>query len=612
MERSRRRASGWLFFLLFCSATAAVAYHYRDRIREILPTQTSQGQSVADLAAATHLVAMGDLTVSVLESGTIQAVKSIQIASEVEGQSRIISIVPEGSMVKENDLLVELDSSGFEDQINQPEITVQSARASLTEAEENLKIQRNQNESNIKTAELKIKFARVDLTKYLEGDWPQQKRSAEAEITIAEEELKRANDRVKWTQKLEKEGFVTRSELEADALAVKKAELKLEEKRESLHILQKYEYPKKKEVLEADVEEAEQEFGRVKHKASAQILQEEANLRAREATYELQARKLEKLKEQKAKCRILAPAAGLVVYYAESNRWRSAESAIEEGAMLRERQKIITLPDISGMRVDIKVHETAVDKVHPEQRAFVSIDALPDKRFVGHVKSVAPVPDSQSSWLNPDLKVYSTEILIDSDATMLKPGMSASVEIIVAELKDVTKVPMQSVVSQQGQTCCYVSKGGRIELRAVRIGLANNEYIVVEEGLEPGERVLLYAPEPAAKVVKVGFDRVSSATETVSLAPRSEEARAPGTERADETVSADPAGPQPSTDDKAREGGEDRESRRKRFQNMTPEEREAARKRMEERMKNMTPEEREQMRKRFRGNRGQRAETRDQ
>ena len=456
--------------------------------------------------------------------------------------------------------------------------------------------------------EPKAKFARVDLKKYLQGDWPQQKRSAAANITIAEEELKRAQDRVKWTQKLEAQGFVTRGDLEADQLAVKKAGLRLEEARESLHILQEFEYPKRKEELEAAVEEAEQELGRVKHKANAQVLQKEANLRAREATHGLQVQKLEKLKEQKRNCRIVAPAPGLVVYYTERSRRGSSESQIEEGAMVRERQGLITLPDISAMRVDVKIHESAVDKLRVGQRTYVTVDALPGKRFLAHVKSVALVPDSQSSWLNPNLKVYSTGIVIDSDAALLKPGMSAAVEIIVAELKDVVTVPIQAVVSEQGRPGCYVPRADHVELRAVRIGLANDEYIVIEEGVAPGERVLFAEPEPTARVVRIGFDRIQATAETIATLPRSKEIPEEGGSKSGPGASA-AGGKAPGRGGEEREPG-GRTGReggssdwRERTKNMTPKEREAMRKRVEERMKNMTPEEREQVKQRRRARR---------
>ena len=161
-------------------SSSGAAYHYKNELKQLYKERTKDTPTEFRQTAAKHLVTNGDLTVSVLESGTVQAVKSIHIASEVEGQARIISIITEGSRVKKGDLLIELDASRFEDQINQQTISLESAKASLTEARESLAIQENQNQSDIKAGQLKIRFANIDQKKYIEGDWPQKNRSAEA------------------------------------------------------------------------------------------------------------------------------------------------------------------------------------------------------------------------------------------------------------------------------------------------------------------------------------------------------------------------------------------------------------------------------------------------
>ena len=504
----RRRPWGCLILLLLIIGGGAAGYHFREQLTKLYEERVNPWRPEKPKLGATHLVTRDDRVIPIRESGTVQAVKSIHIESEVEGQVRIISIIPEGTLVKKDDLLVELDSSQLQDKLRQQEISLASAQASLTETQEALEIQKEQSKSDITAVELKLEFAGIDLKKYVEGDWPQEKREAQAEITIAEEELKRARNKLKWTEKLEGEGFVTRSELEADALAVKKAELDLVRAREKLRILEKYAYPRKLKELESKVEEAKRELARVNHKARAQLLQKQADLRAKQATFALEEQKLTKIKDQIDKCRIAAPAPGLVVYF--SGRWGrrwGASEIIQEGTMVRQRQKMITLPDVSAMRVEVSIHESAVDKVKPDQKVSITVDALPTRRFEAHVKSVAAIADSQSSWLNPDLKKYRTEVHIDSEPEGLKPGMSAKVEIVVAELKNVVNVPIQAVTEHQKRECCYVVVDDHLEMRVVKLGMADDKRVVVEEGLAPGERVLLYAPEPGHKIVKVGFDK---------------------------------------------------------------------------------------------------------
>ena len=96
--------------------------------------------------------------------------------------------------------------------------------------------------------------------------------------------------------------------------------------------------------------------------------------------------------------------------------------------------------------------------------------------------------------MNPDLKVYSTDILIDGTHDFLKTGMSAKVEIIIKELKDVISVPIQAVINQEGKKICYVAKGNRSQAREVATGDFNDNFVEITQGLSPGEKVLLNPP----------------------------------------------------------------------------------------------------------------------
>ncbi len=436
-------------------------------------------------------VKRSDFLISIVEGGTIKAVHEETVRSQLEGVARIISIVPEGTFVKKGDLLVELDSSDLRERIGSQEVVYQNAHFAALQSKEYLSIQKSVADSNIREAELKLEFAGTDLQKYKEGDWPQLKKNSETKIRITKMELGRTQDRLNWTQQLHKKGYASRSELEVDSLAVEKAEIGVEQSQEELRLLEKFDYPKKVRQLEAALEQFEKELGRIKQRSAAQVAQAEADLQAKTTGLELQETRLNQQKAQLEFTKIHAPEAGLVVYASSSNPGSGV--LIEEGASIRQKQDIIKLPDITQMMVEVRVHESHVQKIRPGLTAYVTIDSLPDEQFKGSIRKVAVLPDSTSRFFNPNLKVYTTEVVIEDSLPDLKPGISGRAEIIITNLTDVLMVPIQAVTTVNGRQVCFIEQGGSSVPAPVEVGLYNEKYIEIKSGLKEGDQVLLSA-----------------------------------------------------------------------------------------------------------------------
>jgi len=152
------------------------------------------------------------------------------------------------------------------------------------------------------------------------------------------------------------------------------------------------------------------------------------------------------------------------------------------------------MPDTAAMVAEISVHETEVDKVRPAQPATIVMDAFPDRVLQGRVSEVAPLPDQQSNWMNPDLKVYKTLVNINGTHDFLKSRMSCKVQILVEQLEDVVIVPISVVSNRAGRKVCYVMTPQGHQERVVRTGLFNDYFVEIIEGLEVGEEVMLNPP----------------------------------------------------------------------------------------------------------------------
>ena len=175
----------------------------------------------------------------------------------------MIYIIPEGTVVKEGELLVELDSAEAEEQLNQQKLSYEKAVQEVEAAKANLQIEQSQVQSQIDAAILSTNFAYIDYKKFVEGDKLQQLRNAEISIQTTEESLKIAQDRLFWSQRLFKEGFETKTKLEQDQLSVTNSLLSLEQSRTELTMLQNYDLPKLEEQYVSDLIEASNQLSRV-------------------------------------------------------------------------------------------------------------------------------------------------------------------------------------------------------------------------------------------------------------------------------------------------------------------------------------------------------------
>jgi RND family efflux transporter MFP subunit len=343
----------------------------------------------------------------------------------------------------------------------------------------------------------------IDFTEYAsldalgDGEAKQKLRQLDDDLQTAEKELGQAKATLEGTERLYAKQFVAKTELVRDQLSENSSELKVQTAETDRALFLKYDFPKAAEQSLSDYTEAVRELDKARRVAISKLAQAQAKLRSAQGQYGVQNRELKELKDQLAKCTIRAEKPGLVVYgdANDSGFYFGNQEPIREGATVRERQTIITIPDMTHMAVNVKIHESYIQKIKKGQKAVVTVDAFPDQVLHGEVTKVGVLPDSQNRWMNPDLKVYDTTIAIDGTYDWIKPGMSAKAEIQVKQLDNVVYVPVQAVTPDNGRQVCYVADGFKPEKRVVEVGDYNDEFIEIKHGLRAGEPVLLRLPD---------------------------------------------------------------------------------------------------------------------
>jgi HlyD family secretion protein len=386
----------------------------------------------------------------------------------------------------------EKHSDVLETQANTPvSADVAKTKASASEKPPGKKVAVVKTESEI------IDFAPfLDQKTQSDGEAQQKLRQLEDEMLLHRSELAVAKQKVESSSRLAEKKFITSAQLENDQVTFEKVSLSVKTAETALALFKKYEFNKQCSTLIAAYREALNKLQRTIRSNRSRMAQAETRFMTAKRRYEMELTQREGLEHQLKACVIKAAQPGLVAYgdlNAGSNY--NYNYPIEEGATVRLRQTMLTIPDMSQMGVKVNVHESQIKKVHIGQPVKVRVDAEPGKELDGRVAELAILPDSSSSRYTPNLKVYPCIIHINGYHPWMKPGMNAKVEIIVDQLADVIYVPVQSVEVEQDHHFCYISNSGNLERREISTGLFNDEFIEVRNGLAGGEAVALALPK---------------------------------------------------------------------------------------------------------------------
>jgi len=481
----------------------------------------------------TVMVERRDLTISVTESGEVEARYTTDVTCQVEGRAHtIIYLIEEGTILTEEDvkngtILVELDSSALKEIEITLDMAYNTAKAVYEEALRSYEIQVEQNISDITAAKLREEFALMDLNRYLgsnlarqmlaqnngEQDWVipevdvsilenvdeetksealQNLRNFQNSIENTEESLQRADSKFQGTIKLFENNYVTKMERDADEAALNQARRNLESRKTALELFLEYDFNKQAKQIYSNYQEAVRQAKRAEAMAEARRAQAEARRASAAVGLNRNEEYHKWVKKALAACVICAPAAGIVVYSRANTRGR-LNNRIELGGQVYYRQKLISIPSTNDMVVRVKIREAWIDKIRPEQVALITLDAYPNQTLTGTVYDVAFLASSQDRRMSrSELKVYETMVSIDGVHTEIRDGMNAEVEIIIDQLKDVICVPVQAIATVGGKKVCYVLKDDdEFEAREVEVGAFNNNFIEIKSGLIEGEKISL-------------------------------------------------------------------------------------------------------------------------
>lgn len=292
----------------------------------------------------------------------------------------------------------------------------------------------------------------------------------------------------------------------------------------------------------AELAKAENDYKRVRSLFEKNLMSE-ADRNAAQTNYEIARAALEaslfaiqraegslrQIREALSKTIILSPATGSV----SSLTSRVGERVV--GTSQFEGTEVMRIADLNNMEARVNVNENDVVNVKVGDTARISVDAWPDRTIIGVVREIASTARTNNAGSQEEVTNFEVKVSIADRTVQLRPGMSATADIETATVQNAVAVPIQSVtvrstdsdlspeerekqnaqraereksdnradvtnemlekqkareLREKMQRVVFVKTGDKVRMQKVESGIADNTYIEIKKGVQPGDEVV--------------------------------------------------------------------------------------------------------------------------
>lgn len=254
-----------------------------------------------------------------------------------------------------------------------------------------------------------------------------------------------------------------------------------------------------------DVGISQGELGQVKTTVTAHKTTEQADLDRLDQKKEKVLRDVDRTKGYLSKMVIRAPNDGIVNLlpnFRAQGSFGSAPPPFKEGDRAWTGAAIAEIPDLSNMRIELKLEEVDRGKIQLGQTIRVRVDAIADRELNADLDWISPIAAVNFRGMGMSEKTFPARATLQKLDSRLRPGMSASAEIVIESQPNTILIPVRASFMDKGKPSVYVQKGQNFEIRHIEVGKRNDTDMIVTKGLKEGELVTLENPIEAAKKAK--------------------------------------------------------------------------------------------------------------
>ncbi len=180
----------------------------------------------------------------------------------------------------------------------------------------------------------------------------------------------------------------------------------------------------------------------------------------------------------------------------------SAPPPFKEGDRAWTGASIAEIPDLSHMRIELKLEEVDRGRLKLGQPCRVRVDAIADRELKAELNWISPIAAVNFRGMGLSEKNFPAYATLDELDRRLRPGMSATAEIVIESQPNTLLIPVRASFTNNGKPAVYVQHGKDFVIRPIEVGKRNDTDMVVVKGLREGEVVALENPIEAARRAK--------------------------------------------------------------------------------------------------------------
>lgn len=498
----------------------------------------------ATSALRTTFVERGDITVTVSATGVIEPLVTVEVRSKASGAITKMA-VETGDKLNAGDLIAEIEKTYTQADVEQAEADLKSAQARRAQAVMNIELQKQQVEAQIKQAQTNVADAETRLAQLQEqirlekeanarqireaendllmanlrleqakNPRPENVKRAKAAVDQAKSSMELAEAEYNRIKSLHQKSFVSKAEVDSAKAKYESAKSQYESALEQLKLTEQPSSEEDIKLAELNVKKAELALAAAKQKIEQEKYREkdlelyksqledaklalqqaldnrkqidvkQKDLESAEASVKRAEVALKNAKDKLADTVVRAPISGVIL---TKNVEEGQVISSSMGAMASAGTLLVTMANLDRVYVKTDVDETDIGKVKPGQPVTIVVEAFPDRKFRGEVLKIEPQGKTVQN-----VTTFNVTTELENPNGILKPGMNASVEILVVDLKDVLVVDNSAIMdTPQGKMVTPVVNGKPMQPILVDIGVRGWDKSEVIFGLNEGDEVLI-------------------------------------------------------------------------------------------------------------------------